>query len=86
MTDLPPLIALPAALPLTTGRQLAMRRPAGQPEWRFDASCLVKRSAACWHPPGTVLAVPQNPGAPTVDFSLTESQDRDAGGRSSRRP
>lgn len=41
--------------------------------------------AACWHPPGTVLAVPQNPGAPTVDFSLTEGQHRDAGGRSSRR-
>ena len=78
------LSALPAALPPTVGRQLAIRRPAGRPR-RLNASCLVKRSAACWYPTGTVLAVPQNPGAPTVDFSLTEGQDRDAGGRSSRR-
>jgi len=29
------------------------------PEWRFNASCLVKRSAACRQPTETVLAVPQ---------------------------
>ena len=52
-------ICLLAALPPKVGRQTAMRRPAAQPEWRFNASCLVKCSAACTHPTGTVLAVPQ---------------------------
>jgi hypothetical protein len=52
-------ICLLAVLPPKVGRQTAMRRPAAQREWRFNASCLVKRSAACTHPTGTVLAVPQ---------------------------
>jgi hypothetical protein len=76
--------SLPAALPPTVGRQLAMRRPAVRPEWRFNVSCLVKRSAGCWHLTRAVLAAPQNPGAATVEFSLTGGQDRDTGGRSSR--
>jgi hypothetical protein len=75
----------PAALPPPIGHQTVMRRPAARPEWRFDASCLVKRPAAGWHAKGAVLAVPQNPGAATIEFSLTGGQDRDAGSRSSWR-